>query len=72
MYAISRIQAKPGVWCWAVAIRRRGKAYYKSFYDVRRGGSKKALAGRHRLARSAARENQDAQQTGVSPAAALR
>ncbi len=44
MYAISRIQAKPGIWCWAVAIRRRGKAYYKSFYDLRRGGSKKALA----------------------------
>lgn len=44
MYAISRIQAKPGIWCWAVAIRRRGKAYYKSFYDFRRDGSKKALA----------------------------
>jgi hypothetical protein len=44
MYAIRRIQAKPGVWCWAVAIRRRGKAHYKSFYDFRRGGSKKALA----------------------------
>ncbi|MPZ43028.1 MAG: hypothetical protein GEV05_06450 [Betaproteobacteria bacterium] len=44
MYAISRIQAKPSVWCWAVAIRRRGKTYYKSFYDLRCGGSKKALA----------------------------
>ncbi len=44
MYAISRIQAKPGIWCWAVHFRRRGKGYYRSFYDVRRGGSKQALA----------------------------
>lgn len=44
MYAISRIEAKPGIWCWAVAFRRRGRTTYKSFYDVRRGGSKKALA----------------------------
>jgi hypothetical protein len=43
-YAISRLQAKPGIWCWAVAFRRRGKAYYKAFYDFRRGGSGKALA----------------------------
>jgi hypothetical protein len=44
MYAISRIEAKPGVWCWSVHFRRRGKSYYKSFYDLQRGGSKKALA----------------------------
>ena len=43
MYAISRIEAKPGIWCWTVAFRRRGMPYYKSFYDVRRGGSRKAL-----------------------------
>ena len=44
MYAVSHIEAKPGIWCWAVAFRRRGKAYYKSFYDVGCGGSRKALA----------------------------
>jgi len=44
MYAISRIQAKPGIWCWSVSFRRRGKAYYRQFYDVGRGGPKKALA----------------------------
>jgi hypothetical protein len=40
MYAISRIVVKPRVWCWAVAFRRRGRPYYKAFYDARRGGSK--------------------------------
>ena len=44
MYAISRIQAKPGIWCWAVSFRRRGTAYFRQFYFVGRGGSKKALA----------------------------
>ncbi len=44
MYAISRIEAKPGIWCWSVNFRRRGKAHYKSFYDLQSGGSKKALA----------------------------
>lgn len=44
LYAISRIQAKPGIWCWSVAFRRRGHHYYKSFYDVRRGGPEQALA----------------------------
>ncbi|MFA7292941.1 MAG: AP2 domain-containing protein [Rhodocyclaceae bacterium] len=43
-YAISRIQAKPGIWCWLVAFRRRGTHYYKAFYDVRRGGPEKSLA----------------------------
>ena len=33
-----------GAWYWAVMFRRRGKPYYKSFYDAWRGGSKKALA----------------------------
>jgi hypothetical protein len=44
MYAISRIEAKPGFWCWAVTFRRRGETYSKRFYDVRRGGARKALA----------------------------
>ncbi len=44
MYAISRIEVKPGVWCWSVHFRRTGKAHYKSFYDLKMGGSKKALA----------------------------
>lgn len=35
---------EPGIWCWSVNFRRRGKAYYKSFYDLQRGGSMKALA----------------------------
>ena len=43
-YAISRIQPRPGIWCWLAAFRRRGKHYYKSFYDVRRGGPEKSLA----------------------------
>lgn len=43
MYAISRIEAKPGVWCWSVHFRRSGKSHYKSFYDLKMGGSKKAL-----------------------------
>ena len=44
MYAISRIEAKPGIWCWAVNFRQRGKPLYKSFYDIKCGGSKKARA----------------------------
>lgn len=44
LYAIFRIQPKPGIWCWMVAFRRRGKHYYKSFYDVRRGGPEQSLA----------------------------
>jgi len=44
MYAISRIESKPGIWCWSVNFRRRGKAHYKSFYDLQSGGSRKALA----------------------------
>ncbi|MCZ2173282.1 MAG: hypothetical protein LC110_01975 [Burkholderiales bacterium] len=44
MYAISRIESKPGIWCWSVHFRRSGKSHYKSFYDLKMGGSKKALA----------------------------
>lgn len=41
MYAISHIEAKPGIWCWAVSFRRRGKAYNRHFYYASRGLSKK-------------------------------
>jgi len=44
MYAISRIEVKPGVWCWAVHFRQRGTSRYKSFYDIKCGGSRKAKA----------------------------
>lgn len=43
-YAISRLRSPGGFWYWAVAFRRRGKAYFKSFYDVRRGGPELSLA----------------------------
>lgn len=43
-YAISRLQIKRRFWGWLVAFRQRGKHYYKSFYDVRRGGPEKSLA----------------------------
>jgi AP2 domain len=35
---------KPGIWCWTVLFRRRGKFYTKGFYDLRRGGPEKSLA----------------------------
>jgi hypothetical protein len=44
MYAITRLEEKPGVWRWAVNLTRRGKGYCKSFYDLKSGGSRKALA----------------------------
>jgi hypothetical protein len=44
MYAISRIESKPGIWCWSVNFRRRGQPHFKSFYDLQSGGSRKALA----------------------------
>ena len=45
MYAISHIEAKPGIWCWAVSFRRRGKAYGRHFHYARRGLTKQgALA----------------------------
>lgn len=44
MYAITRLEEKPGVWRWAVNFTRRGKLYSKSFYDLKSGGSKRALS----------------------------
>ncbi len=44
MYAISRLEPKPGIWCWAVNFRRRGKGYCRHFHDLKLGGVRKALA----------------------------
>lgn len=43
-YAISRLRSTGGFAYWAVHFRRRGRSYYRSFYDLRRGGARKALA----------------------------
>ena len=44
LYAITRTEPKPGIWCWTVLFRRRGKAHIKAFYELKLGGSEKALA----------------------------
>lgn len=44
MYALARLQDKPGNWCWRVNFRRRGEFHYKSFYDRKLGGAEQALA----------------------------
>ena len=43
MYALTRIEAKPGVFCWQVFFRRRGKPYNRAFFDQKLGGPTKAL-----------------------------
>jgi hypothetical protein len=43
MYAITHLQAERGTCYWAVHFRRRGKLYYKRFYEPRYGGSQNAL-----------------------------
>lgn len=43
LYAITRTEPKPGIWCWTVLFRRRGKAHIKAFYELQLGGSEKAL-----------------------------
>jgi hypothetical protein len=30
VYAITRVKAKPGIWCWAVAFRRRGPGVFRT------------------------------------------
>jgi hypothetical protein len=45
MYAIKHLQADRGTWYWAVHFRRRGRLYYKRFYEPKYGGSQKALRG---------------------------
>lgn len=44
LYALFRLEDRPGNWCWRVCFRRRGKPYYKTFYDLKLGGSDKAFA----------------------------
>jgi hypothetical protein len=43
MYAITHLQAERGTWYWAVHFRRRGKLYYRRFYEPKYDGSQKAL-----------------------------
>lgn len=44
MYAIHRYRVSLNAWGWRVSFTRRGKAYFKKFYDTACGGSKKAKA----------------------------
>ena len=44
MYAIFRHRAAIKAWCWRVRFSRRGKMYFKTFYDLPCGGSKGAKA----------------------------
>lgn len=44
LYALTRLEDKPGHWCWRVGFRRRGAFHYKSFYDRKLGGPDQALA----------------------------
>ena len=44
LYAITRLKAAGNAWLWRVTFRRRGKPQYKSFYDLKLGGSAQALA----------------------------
>ena len=43
-YAITRVEARPGIWCWNVLFRRQGKAHIKGFHDIGRGGAEKSYA----------------------------
>ena len=43
MYAITRMRRALNAWCWRVSFRRRGKPYAKQFFDLKHGGTKKAL-----------------------------
>ena len=43
MYAIKHLQADRGTWYWAVHFRRRGRLYYRRFYEPKYGGSRRAL-----------------------------
>lgn len=44
MYAITRLKAAKNAWYRVVHLRRRGTTHYKRFYDLKHGGSRKALA----------------------------
>ncbi len=42
-YAIARLKAADNAWLWRVHFRRRGTLHAKSFYDLKLGGSERAL-----------------------------
>jgi hypothetical protein len=44
IYAIVRLKAARKAWYWAVHFRRRGRLYYKRFYDLKHGGPEPAFA----------------------------
>lgn len=44
MYAITRAKKALNAWYWRVTFKRRGQAYFRTFYDLKHGGSKKARA----------------------------
>lgn len=44
MYALTRLKAARNAWYWVVHFRRRGKLYFKRFYDLKCGGSMQARA----------------------------
>ncbi len=43
LYAITRLKAADNAWLWRVEFRRRGRLHFKSFYDLKLGGSDHAL-----------------------------
>ncbi|MGB3934514.1 MAG: hypothetical protein WBL29_02250 [Burkholderiales bacterium] len=44
MYAITRAKKAKNAWYWRVSFKRRGEDYARTFYDLKHGGQKKALA----------------------------
>lgn len=44
MYALVRLKAALNAWYWAVHFKRRGKLYFRRFYDLKLGGPKKSKA----------------------------
>ncbi len=44
MYAITRGKKAIKAWYWRVTFSRRGMHYFRTFYDLKHGGEKKALA----------------------------
>ena len=44
IYATTRLKAARNAWYWDVHFRRRGKMYFKRFYDLKHGGARHALA----------------------------
>ena len=44
MYAIKRHRAAIDAWCWQVNFRRKGKSFFKTFYDLTCGGTAEAEA----------------------------